>query len=77
MVDLYHLYESENKIIECYIIFGRAEESLYDMSIADEIFEINVGRILIQDCLLFVTVEDDMYLQLTLLNMKRGMTMWP
>ena len=46
------------------------------MSIASEMFKVNVGCILVEDCALFVTVENDMPPQLTLLNVKRSMTVW-
>jgi hypothetical protein len=47
------------------------------MQFAPGMFKVNVGRILDHDCPLFVTVEDDMSPQLTLLNVKRGMTVCP
>jgi hypothetical protein len=54
-----------------------AGEPFHGNKIAPGMFKVNVGRILDQDCPLFVTVEDDMPPQLTLLHVKRGMTVWP
>jgi hypothetical protein len=40
-------------------------------------FRVNIGRILVDDCPLFVTVEEDMPPQLILVNVDRGSTVWP
>lgn len=76
-MNLFHPNEPVRKVVECCIVSSYAREPFHDMSIAPGMYKVNVGHILVRDCPLFVTVEDDMSLQLTLLNVKRGMTVWP
>lgn len=76
-VDLFYPDEPMKKIAECCTISGYAWESFHGMNIAPGMFEVNVGRILVQDCPLFVIVKDSMPSQLTLLNVKREMMVWP
>ena len=76
-MDLFHPDEPDRKVAECCTVNGCAGEPFHGNKIAPGMFKVNVGRILDQDCPLFVTVEDDMPPQLTLLHVKRGMTVWP
>ena len=76
-MDLYHPDKLGNKVAERCTISGRAGEPFYGMSIASGMFKVNIGRIFDEECPLFVTVEDKMPPQLTLLNVKRGITVWP
>jgi hypothetical protein len=76
-VDLFHPDKPDRKVAECCTVNGCAGEPFHGTKITSGLFKVNVGRILDQDCPLFVTVEDDMPPQLTLLHVKRGMTVWP
>ena len=76
-MDLFHPDEPVRKVAECCTVSGYAREAFHDMSIVPVMFKVNVGRILVQNCPLFVTVEDDMPLQLIFLNVKHCMTVWP
>ena len=76
-MDLYYPDDPGNKVAECCTVSGYAREPFHGMSIAPGMFKVNVGRIFFEDCPLFVTVEDDMSPQLTLFNVKQGMTVWP
>ena len=76
-MDLFHPEEPDRKVAECCTVSGCAGEPFHGMSIAPGMFKVNVGLVLVHDCPLFVTVEEDMPPQLTLLDVKRGMTVWP
>lgn len=76
-MDLYHPEKPGNKVAECCTVSGCVGEPLHGMSIGPGMFKVNVSHVFDEDCPLFVTVEDDMPPQLTLLNVKRGMTVWP
>ena len=74
-MDLYHLDEPKRKVIECCIVSKCVGELFHNISITNGMFMIKIGRILIHDCVLFITTEDDMPPQLTFLNMKHEVTM--
>jgi hypothetical protein len=76
-VDLFHPDEPTRKVAECCAVSGLAGEAFHGMTIANGMFKVSVGRILVPDCPLIVAVEEDMPPQLVLLNVKRGMTLWP
>ena len=77
-MDLYHPDDPTKKVAGCCIVLGCAGKPFHGMSIAAEMFKVSVGRVFDEDCPLFVTVEDDMPPQLTLRDVKRGMTtVWP
>ena len=76
-MDLYHPDEPRNKVAGCCTVSDCAREAFYSKSIAPRMLNVNVGHIFYKDCPLFVKVEDDMPPQFTLLNVKRGMTVWP
>ena len=77
MVDLYHPDDPTKKVAGCCTVSGCAGEPFHGMNIAAEMFKVNVGRVFDEDCPLLVTVEDDMPPQLTLRDVKGGMTVWP
>ena len=62
---------------ECCTVTGVAGELFHGMKIDEDMFKVQVGRVFYKTCPLFVTLEDDMPPQLTLLNVKRGVTVWP
>ena len=62
---------------KCCTVSGYAGEPFHGLNIAAGMFKVNVGRVFDETCPLFVTVEEDMPAQLTLLNVKRGVTVWP
>jgi hypothetical protein len=74
-VDLFHPDEPIKKVAECCTVSGYARKAFHDMTIANGMFKVNVGRILVPDCPLFVAVEEDIPPQLVLLNVNRGMTL--
>jgi hypothetical protein len=75
-VDLFHPDEPDRKVAECYTISACAGDPFHGMSIVAGMYKVIMGWVLVEDCPLFVTVEDDMPPQLTLLNVKRGVTVW-
>jgi hypothetical protein len=75
-VDLYHPDESGNKVAGCCIVSACAGEPFYGTSISSKMFKVDVSHLFDEDCPLFVTIEDDMPPQLTLGDVKRGMTVW-
>lgn len=56
---------------------GHAGEPFHGMTLATGMLKVNVGKILVQDCPLFVTVEEAMPPHMTHLDVKLGMTVWP
>ena len=76
-MDLYHPDDPESKVAECCTVSGYAGEPFHGLNIAEGMFKVNVGYVVDEKCPLFVTVEEDMPPQLTLLNVKRGVTVWP
>ena len=77
LVDLYHPADPETKMAECCTITGVVGELFHGMVIVEGMFKVQVGRVFDETCPLFVTVEDDDPPQLTLLHVKRGVTVWP
>jgi hypothetical protein len=59
-VDLFHIDEPDKKVAECCTVSGCAGEPFHGMQIAPRLFKVNVGPILDQECLLFVTMKDNM-----------------
>ena len=76
-MDLFHPREPSKKVAECCSVSGLAGEPFHGHTIAAGMFKVNIGRVLVGDCTLFVTVEEDMPPQLTLVNVNSGSTVWP
>lgn len=74
---MYHPDDPDTKVAECCTVSGYPGEPFHGLAIADGMFKVNVGRVFDENCPLLVTVEEDMPPQLTLLHVKRGMTVWP
>ena len=77
LVDLYHPDDPDSKVAECCTVSGYAGEPFHGLNIVEGIFKVNAGPVFDETCPLFVTIEEDMPPQLTLLNVKRGVTVWP
>jgi hypothetical protein len=74
-VDLFHPNESIKKVAEYCTVSGYVGEAFHDMTIANGMFKVNVGRILVPECPLFVAVEEDIPPQLHSFECEAGMTL--
>ena len=77
LVDLIYPDDPPVKVAEFCSISGLAGDPFHGMRVARTMVKVNVGRILVPDCPLFVPVEEDMPPQRTLFDVKRGVTVWP
>ena len=76
LVDLYYPDDPDSKVVECCTVSGYSGEFFHGIKIVEGIFKVTIGLVFDETCLFFVTVEDDIPPQLTLLNVKRGVTVW-
>ena len=74
-MDLFNPDEPIKKVAECCTVSIYAGETFHDMTIANGMFKVNVGRILVPECPLFVAVEEDIPPQLHSFECEAGMTL--
>lgn len=76
-MDLFHPSEPDIKVAECCAVSAFAGDAFHGNTIAEGMVKLIMGRIIDAKCPLFVTVPYDDPPQLTLGNVKRGITVWP
>ena len=76
-MDLFYPEDPPKKVAECCTVSGLVGDPFHGMQVALNMVKVNVGRVLVPECRLFVPVEEDMPPQRTLLDVKRGVTVWP
>ena len=59
-MDLIYPDEPAKNVAEFCSVSGLARHPFHDMRVAQRMVKVNVGRILVSDCPLFMFVEEDM-----------------
>lgn len=76
-MDLFHPSHPNTKVAECCTMSGYLGEHFHGTIITEGMVKVNVGTVIDETCPLIMTVEEDLPPQLTLANVKRGITIWP